>query len=99
MVPSNMSAGLPGSPGGGFQNDVCLAGVFASCLNCCAAVLPPWRSVQIHSDQVAKPSCSQMSGHMRSVTASPYHMCESSWSSVSSSGEVSNTGLVWVSSE
>ena len=50
------------------------------------ADLRPWCSLQIHSDQVANPSCSQMSGHCRSVTESPYHMCDSSWARVASSG-------------
>ena len=65
----------------------------------CAADLLPWYSLQIHSDHVAKPSWSQMSGHVVRVTESPNHMCESSCTSVASSGIRSNTGLVCVSSE
>ena len=42
--------------------------------------------LQAHSDQVAKPSCSQMSGHWVSVTESPNDMCEISCASVVSSG-------------
>ena len=53
------------------QNEVCWAGVLAYHLSCCAADGPPCRSVQIHSNQVANPSCSQISGQVRSVTASP----------------------------
>ena len=40
-----------------------------------------------------------MSGHCVSVTESPNHMCESSCTSVASSGIRSNTGFVCVSSE
>ena len=68
-------------------------------MNHCAADLLPWYSLQIHSDHVAKPSCSQMSGHVVSVTESPYHMCASSWATVASFGMRSKTGFVCVSSE
>src|SRR5215468_7848964 len=99
MVPLNRWTGVPGTAGGGVQKTVSWAGVLYSVLNRWCADLRPWCSLQIHSDQVANPSCSQMSGHSVSVTESPYHMCESSCASVASSGLRSNTGLVCVSSE
>src|SRR4029453_814403 len=87
----------PRGAGGGVQQAVSWAGVLYRVLKMWWADLRPRCSLQIHSDQVANPSCSQMSGQRRSVTESPYHMCDSSWASVASSGGRSNTGLVWVS--
>ena len=46
------------------------------------------RSEQIHSDHVAKPSLSQMSGQSSSETESPNHMCAISCTTVDSSGDV-----------
>ena len=51
------------------------------------ALSPPLLLVQIHSDQVAKPSLSHMSGHTASVTASPNHWCASSWTTVEALGD------------
>ena len=47
---------------------------------------------------MAKPSLSQMSGHVLGVTESPNHWWAISCASVSASGAPSNTGLVCVSS-
>jgi len=80
------AAGAPGAPGGGFQNPVLLAGVLYSCMKYWWAVLLPSCSLQIHSGHVARPSCSQMSGHCASVTESPYHMWDSSCTRVASLG-------------
>ena len=64
-----------------------------------AALAPPVRSDQIHSDHVAKPSLSQMSGQSSSETASPNHMCAISWTTVASVGMCQYIGRVCDSSE
>ena len=57
------------------------------------------RSDQIHSDQVAKPSFSQMSGQTSSDTESPNHMCAISCTTVASVGTRQYIGRVCDSSE
>src|SRR6188474_1249811 len=99
MVPLKRNTADPGSPGGGVQNRTSWGGVLYSCSKYWCADLLPLYSLQIHSDQVAKPSWSQMSGHCVNVTESPYHMCDSSCARVASSGTPGYTGFVCVSSE
>jgi hypothetical protein len=81
-VPSKIEAASPGSAGGGFQKPVSVSGVAYAASKAAGAVRPTVRSVQIHSDQRAKPSLSQMSFYCPSVTALPNHSCEISWTTV-----------------
>ena len=98
----NISAG-PGSAAGAGNQRSCPAaessGVAYSWSNVSAALAPPVRSDQIHSDQVAKPSLSQMSGQTSSVTESPHHMWAISWTTVASLGTRQYIGFVCDSSE
>src|ERR1700712_5095652 len=62
----------PGTAVGGLQM-LLVSGRAYRASNAVWALSPPCCSVQIHSDQVAKPSFSQMSGQLVKVTASPNH--------------------------
>jgi len=81
-----MLAGSPGSPGGSVQKLEDAGRRLYSARNVSWALRPPLNSVHRHSDQAAKPSASQMSGHTVSVTLLPTHWCASSCSTVDSLG-------------